>query len=200
MGLREKLLNAAESEDWIRYNADQIQEVFLEALRTGLRDDSVKSRIETWIIPGTKASEKTDSDIVSKLKAIDAEEAIRRDKLEQSRSAVSSRPTLKVNEINLPQNNTQNAPMSSFESALMDKMNEMSDNMKTVKDLSATVEKLEKKMSEMETQRPVQKFNKKKWGCDHCVENKRSSCPHCFVCGAGDHKSFDPNCPRRKGN
>ena len=201
LGLREKLRNASESEDWVRYNAEQIQEVFLEALRTGLREDSVKTRIEAFIIPGTIASAKSDSDIVSKLKAIDAEEAIRKDKLEQSRGAVS-RPPVKVNEVNLPQNNTQNSPMSSFEVAMMDKMNEMSDNMKAVKDLSATVQKLEKEMSELKAQKPsnVQKFIKKKYGCDHCVQNNKTSCGHCFVCGAGDHKSFDPNCPKRKGN
>ena len=200
LGLREKLRNASESEDWVRYNAEQIQEVFLEALRTGLREDAVKTRIEAFIIPGTIASAKSDSDIVSKLKAIDAEEAIRKDKMEQSRGAVSRLP-VKVNEVNLP-NNTQNAPMSSFEVAMMDKLNEMSDNMNTVKDLSATVQKLEKEMSELKTQKPniVQKFNKKKYGCDHCVQNNKTSCGHCFVCGAGDHKSFDPNCPKRKGN
>ena len=44
--LREKLLNAASKEDWVRYNADQVREGFLEALRTGLSDESVKRRIE----------------------------------------------------------------------------------------------------------------------------------------------------------
>ena len=53
LGLREKLLNAAEKENWLRYTADQVQEVFLEAMRTGLRDESVKRMVEPFILSGT---------------------------------------------------------------------------------------------------------------------------------------------------
>ena len=48
--------NAAEKENWVRYNAEQVQEVFLEALRTGLSNESVKRRIEPMIASGTAAS------------------------------------------------------------------------------------------------------------------------------------------------
>ena len=199
LGLREKLLNAAEKENWVRYNAAQIQEVFLEALRTGISDESVKWRNEPLIVSGTAASERLDQEIVSTLKAIEAEEVIRREKQEQM--ARISR--LAVNEVNIPlPTNTipsQTPTSSSLEAKLLQKLNENSETMKAMQN---TMQSLQNEVNNLKVNKPQggTKLSKKQFGCDFCVQNNKNSCSHCFLCGAGDHKSFDPNCPKRKGN
>ena len=181
------------------YNAAQIQEVCLEALRTGTSDESVKRRIEPLIVSGTAASERLDQEIVSTLKAIEAEEVIRREKQEQM--ARISR--LAVNEVNIPlPTNTipsQTPTSSSLEAKLLQKLNENSETMKAMQN---TMQSLQNEVNNLKVNKPQggTKLSKKQFGCDFCVQNNKNLCSHCFLCGAGDHKSFDPNCPKRKGN
>ena len=46
MELRERLAMAPEIEGIVRFNKSQIQDMFLRAVRTGLRDASVRARLE----------------------------------------------------------------------------------------------------------------------------------------------------------
>ena len=199
LGLREKLLNAAAKEDWVRYNADQVQEVFLESLRTGLTDESVKRRIEPLILSGKKASEQSDQEIISTLKSIEAEEVIRREKQEQ----MQARTKIAVNEVNIPLSTnvppTPTPTSTSLEAALLQQLNE---NTETMKAMQNTMQSLQSQVNDLKVQKPQggSKLGKKSFGCDYCVKNNKNFCPHCFLCGAGDHKSFDPNCPKRKEN
>ena len=199
LGLREKLLNAAEKENWVRYNAEQVQEVFLEALRTGLSNESVKRRIEPMIASGTAASERSDQGIISTLKAIEAEEVIRREKQEQRQSR-SGTTVVGVNEINIPTStNATPSPAqtsSSLEAALLQKLTENADTMKA---MQTTMQSLQNQVNALS----VNNNNNNNTGrqstfCRFCTETNSASCSHCWRCGAGDHKSFDPRCPKRQ--
>ena len=188
LGMREKLLNAAQKEGWVRYTEAQVQEVFLEALRTGVTDESVKRRIEPLIMSGTVMSEDSDNNILARLKAIEDEDEIRRTKQEGMRAR---KRVAAVNELTMQTpNNTTTTPAtpvySPFEAALLQKLD---DNAKSMNKMQGTINSLQSQIDELKV--------RKQRRCPYCVKNNKQSCSHCWCCGAGDHRANDPKCPNK---
>ena len=189
LGMREKLLNAAQKEGWVRYTEAQVQEVFLEALRTGVTDDSVKRRIEPHVLSGTEMSEESDNNILARLKAIEDEDEIRRNKQEGMRER---KRVAAINELTMQTtpNNTTSTPAtqgySPFEAALLQKLD---DSAKSMNKMQGTIDSLQSQIDDLRVRRQRR--------CPYCVKNNKQSCSHCWCCGAGDHRANDPKCPNK---
>lgn len=214
MKLREKIAIAATAEGSRRYqDADTLQDDFLHALRTGLRDSDTKARMGTLITRGSRA---TDNVIMEQLKEISAEEEEGKLKRgEEEVEAVVKRA--KVNEVSAVP--TVDPVLVAVVSRLEQKVDNLNNELKVLRDDEKSekvpevpavtspewefldvVKRLETKVdgltSEVSDLR-AQKDNQKKWGCEHCKQQGQgSSCRHCFFCGAGDHKI--QICPKKK--
>ena len=206
--LREQVLKAAKAEESTEFDRKGVQEVFLKTVRTGMKDNNVKSQIEPLV---KRTSTSSDDDIIKELNLIVSEEEIRRKKLEEE----MKRKTASVNETHLTSagqnldthSSTQNsAVMNPVQNtmqnpAVMNSMQNpagMSPFMDVVKELRDEVKCLRVEVNDLreksERGAPANK-TKKSWGCDYCKKNQKGHlCRHCFRCGAGDHKIQD--CPQ----
>ena len=169
MQLREKVILASKAEGSIPYTSEQVQELFLHTIRTGLQDDSIKARIEQFVHKGSKTK---DEDIIQQLNIVASEEEER--KLKCSNSITKKK--LHVSEASVTDSNP-----------LLDVVKELKDE---IQSLRKEVDGL-KNEKNSDSGSSNKKFTRK-WGCEYCVkQNKGSSCRHCFRCGAGDHKIQD---------
>ena len=206
--LREQVLKAAKAEESTEFDRKGVQEVFLKTVRTGMKDNNVKSQIEPLV---KRTSTSSDDDIIKELNLIVSEEEIRRKKLEEE----MKRKTASVNETHLTSagqnldthSSTQNsAVMNPVQNtmqnpAVMNSMQNpsgMSPFMDVVKELRDEVKCLRVEVNDLreksERGAPANR-TKKSWGCDYCKKNQKGHlCRHCFRCGAGDHKIQD--CPQ----
>ena len=77
MELREKIKQASLAEGSIRFDAQGVRDLFLHTVRTGLRDDSIKSQIEPLVRRGASTS---DEELIHEVNLVVSEEAERHKK------------------------------------------------------------------------------------------------------------------------
>ena len=179
MELREKVKMASDAENSFKYGRDLVQSLFLHAIRTGLLDDSVKSRMESLLKP---EADTTDEVLIEQLNAASAEETERKKKRVNRHEKKCV--TIAEASINLPDTNIQ----------LQELMNPL---MATVKSMTDEIRGLKEELNTMKSKGNSRTFSKR--GCGFCKKKgKESTCRHCWNCGAGDHLSFD--CPKKASN
>ena len=212
--LREKLRKAAIKEGSLQFNDEQVRELFLHTLRTGIRDLSVKARIESKIAKGSTVS---DAKIITQLEEIAAEEETRLEKVEANDALF--RTKVKVREISVPDHENvmydvvkelqlelkslrqDVADMRDCEDDSVAHINEAVVSSTTDNGLIDLVKELQLELKSLRTDVADLKANKSKrtYSCSHCKSNNKGhSCRHCFSCGAGDHKIQD--CPKRQSS
>ena len=120
---------------------------------------------------------------------------IRHEKQEQ----MQAQKKLAVHEVNVPSPTpTKTSNPTSLEAALLQKLNE---NSETMKSMLGTMSAMQSQINDLKVKsQGAPQLTKKRWGCDYCVLHCKSSCSHCWACGAGDHRASDPKCPKKKGN
>ena len=218
MKLRQKIFIAATAEDSKRYqDQETLQDDFLHALRTGLRDSDTKARMGALI---TRGSKHTDNVIMEKLKEISAEEEEGKLKRGEEEAEVGARRA-KVNEVSVIP--TVDPALIAVISRLEQKVDNLDSDLKGLRDeednpsanvaevpkasntaeweFLSVVKRLETKIDGLTTEVNDLKAKKdpqgRKYGCEHCKQQgKGNSCRHCFRCGAGDHKISE--CPKKK--
>lgn len=174
MDLRERVTMASKAEGAISYNEDLVQSMFLHSIRTGLQDDAVKSRLESFL---GKDAKTPDNILIQELNQIASEETERKIKMKDHRSTDQK---VKIAEVTATSN---------------DKL------LETVQQMSQQMLTLQKDLDAMKNNRqfaPRNRFAPRR-GCNFCTkEGNEGNCRHCFRCGAGDHRIS--NCPKPPSN
>ena len=193
MGIREKILKAseAEPEGALRYDKNLVHNMFLHAIRTGLRDDAVKNRVDGLLNRNT-----LDEELLLQLNTAALEEEER--KLKRGATEQQSclrKKTVSINQTSIAGNQSDLAIADIVKPLL-----------ETVELMREEVGSLREDIRRMKMQRDVESGRSrggyrtvKKRGCEHCTKDgKASTCRHCWNCGAGDHISF--NCRKQSNN
>ena len=185
MRLREAILQLMIAEGSKRFDEQGVHDTFLLTLRTGIKDDTIKSQIEPLIRRGVDID---DRKLIDEINQITEEEEARRKKREKEArrmmnenkdSNTKDRKSLQVAETNV-----SNTVANEFLDAV--KLLQQSNT-----ELRDEVSSLRKEVNSLKNSGN----QNKKFGCNHCKQNnKGDSCRHCFKCGAGDHKIAD--CPK----
>ena len=172
MKLREQVIEASEAENSMKYNQELVQSLFLHAVRTGLSDDSVRTRMEPLLKKDVMMG---DERLIAELNVVASEETERKLKREK----IVEKKCIRVAEANV---NVQEL---------------MNPLVETVKLMSEEIKSLREEMGSMKNK--SKRWTPKKRGCDYCrLKKKESDCRHCWNCGAGDHMSY--NCEKKKEN
>ena len=183
MGVRERIVKASASDSsGIHYDTKMIQSLFLHTIRTGLNDIAVKSEVKELL----RDDETLDEEILSALNTAALEEHQRKAKTE-----TVAKKRVAINEASIRDSRTAGASVS----AIDELMSPLLDTMKVMKE---ELKSLRHDVNSMHTQRGGGRGGGRGRGrggrraCEHCQrDNTGASCKHCWICGAGDHKSFD---------
>ena len=187
MGVRERIVKASAADTTgIPYDSKMIQSLFLHTIRTGLNDIAIKSDVKDLLKDGNTL----DEEILSALNTAALEEHQRKAKTE-----TQMKKKVEINEASIGDAKAAGAStMDEFMSPLLDTMTLMKEELKS----------LRHDMNHMRAQRGGGRGRgsyrggrggKSQRGCEHCKKDGTgSNCKHCWVCGAGDHMSFD--CPK----
>lgn len=183
MGVRERIVKASASDSsGIHYDTKMIQSLFLHTIRTGLNDIAVKSEVKELL----RDDETLDEEILSALNTAALEEHQRKAKTE-----TVAKKRVAINEASIRDSRTAGASVS----AIDELMSPLLDTMKVMKE---ELKSLRHDVNSMHTQRGGGRGGGRGRGrggrraCEHCQrDNTGANCKHCWICGAGDHKSFD---------
>ena len=199
LDLRQKVLFSCQEQDArIKYDREIVQKTFINALKTGLRDDNIAASLRGFLTgKGIKDEDLMGyfSDVVS---------------LENERQMrFSSKGMLKESKrVNSVKNVEENWTKESRKETKSKEAGE-SKLLAVVEKLQAEVSSLREEVAKQRTQQqpPVQKqhisaqaqFSGEtlaKRGCQACrVAGKEAFCQHCFYCGSPDHFQFQ--CPQK---
>ena len=197
MGVREKIIKASAAEPTgARYDRNMIQNMFLHTIRTGLKDLAVKSEVKDLLRDGAAQ----DEDILSALNTAALEEHQRKTKTESAQ-----KKRVSINEAAACRSEGTSG------AGVMDEL--MSPLLDTITLMKEEIQSLRTDMSHMKYQRSCRGGGRdggrgagrgasrggRRRGCEYCAKDgKGATCKHCWICGAGDHMSFD--CPKASNN
>lgn len=170
MEIREKIRVAPVER--VQYSDTQIQDMFVHAIRTGLKDINVRSRLETMLV-----NDIDDDKLMSAINAVSMEENERMRKL-SSAAAKCKKPVTSAQ---------ASATFQSTDATLMNTIKELSNE---VKSLRGDVAELKKASNQQNNAQPSPNNAQPSYqrGCGYCRDEGRGeSCRHCWRCGAGDH-------------
>ena len=173
MELRQKCVLISQKADEVEYSEDLVRTMFLKRIRLGLTSDAVKSRIETVI---ERDAEISDSSLIQAINKIASEEAERDCKRRDT-----------------PGKSVKFASMSA---KAEDKVQDESDLHQTVNKLAEQMTVLSVELAKLKSKGPsTSGSGANRFRCPSCISsNRKGSCPHCWECGAQDHKLRD--CPK----
>ena len=163
--------------------------MFLHTVRTGLRDDSVKSRVEGMLKRGT-----SDEDLFSELNTAALEEEERKLKRKSTHQSSSIKKSVTINEASIASNTVGTSEISEIVTPMLDTMCLMRGE---IKSLRADMNKMKAQRNGSGRGRGGGSWRPQRTrGCDHCKrDGKASTCRHCWNCGSGDHMSYDCRSP-----
>ena len=171
MEIRQLIVIGSQVEGTHSYDPNLVHSTFLHTIRTGLRDESVRSHMLPFL---TESSQVDDNVLIRELHKAVAESEERRKKTEKP---LEKKPSLKVNAV-------ESSP-------------ELAALIKLVQDNQNQMKVMQEQMGELLKSNPaVRKF--KKPGCEACAAaNKADSCRHCWKCGDDGHKASETDkCPK----
>ena len=189
MGIREKIMKASESDtEAIKYDKDLIQAMFLQTIRTGLKDITVRSEVKDVLRTGT-----SDAGILTALNKASLEEDQRKSK---RIDATRRRVRFDVQEVQEVQ--TSDASEEEVREGTGGDVSELANSVKLlVKEVSAMRKELDEMKGKQSLNPKTPSFKSKQYqkrGCAKCNEEGRAnSCRHCWNCGAETH--FAHHCP-----
>lgn len=169
--IRQKILFASkEADSGITYDSASVQSLFLHALETGLKDETIRAKIR----PILSRKNVTDEELI------------------ESMCLAVSAETERSNKFNLP-NNVNNAKpkparVNTVESTTNGNNTDILSAIKALREDFASIQTEFKALKQVPT---TSQSNTRH--CDQCSSTQE--CNHCYVCGASNH--FARNCPRR---
>ena len=169
--IRQLIVVGSQVEGTHSYDPNLVHSTFLHTIRTGLRDESVRSHMLPFL---SESSNVDDNTLIRELHKAVAEAEERRKKTEKPAEKKSN---VKVNAV-------ESSP-------------ELVTLIKVVQDNQNQMKVLQEQMGELLKLNPaVKKF--KKPGCEACAAaNKADSCRHCWKCGDDGHKASETDkCPK----
>ena len=169
--IRQLIVVGSQVEGTHSYDPNLVHSTFLHTIRTGLRDESVRSHMLPFL---SESSNVDDNTLIRELHKAVAEAEERRKKTEKP---VEKKTNVKVNAV-------ESSP-------------ELVTLIKVVQDNQNQMKVLQEQMGELLKSNPaVKKF--KKPGCEACAAaNKADSCRHCWKCGDDGHKASETDkCPK----
>ena len=170
--IRQLIVVGSQVEGNVSHDPKLVHSTFLHTIRTGLRDESVRSHMLPFL---SEANPVDDNSLIRELHKAVSESEERRKKTEKS---VEKKSSVKVSVVE-----------SSPELAALVKM---------VQENQTQMKAMQEQMGELLKSNPaVKKFNRKP-GCEACAAaDKSSSCKHCWKCGQDGHKANEPDkCPK----
>ena len=170
--LRQLLVVGSQLEGAVTYDPKLVQSTFLHTIRTGLRDEAVRSYMLPFL---SESASFNDNCLIQELHKAVSEAEERKNKTKKG----DNKTAAKVNVV-------ETSPELV---AVMKKLEENQNQMKV----------MQEQMKELLVANPNLKKQNPPWkrGCQACQDNnKSSSCRHCWKCGEDGHKSQD--CPKGK--
>lgn len=170
--IRQLIVVSAQVEGNAFYDPKLVHATFLHTVRTGLRDESIRSHMLPFL---SETNLVDDNSLIRELHKAVGETAERRKKTEQ---ITDKKHSVKVNSV-------ETSP-------------ELSALLKLVQDNQNQMMVMQKQMGEMLKSNPAVKRFFKKPGCTACAAaNKAESCRHCWKCGEDGHKASETDkCPK----
>ena len=159
-----------------------VQEHFLRAIETGLREEAVRAKLRPYL----QTCNIEDDELIAKVTRVCAEESERDSKLGKQRVKVARVESKgKCSSESLMEKPISNQCLTTLNAVQLQ-----------LKELSSEVCELRKGKTSTSTESNNQPPLGKR-GCSKCQEdNKRDSCDHCYSCGEVSH--FWMNCPKLK--
>ena len=170
--IRQLIIVGSQVEGNVVHDPKLVHSTFLHTIRTGLRDESVRSHMLPFL---SETNLVNDNSLIRELHKAVSEAEERRKKTEQA----AKKPSVKVNVV-------ESSP-------------ELAALMKLVQDNQTQMKAMQEQMGELLRSNPaVKRFNKP--GCEACAAaNKAQSCKHCWKCGGDGHKANEADkCPKSK--
>ena len=172
--IRQKILFASKEADCgITYDSASVQSLFLHAVETGLKEETIRAKVR----PALSRRDVTDEELIESMFLAVSAETERNNKFNLPNNVNNVKPTkpLRVNAVHSATGN-DNEILSAIK-ALRKDFASIQTEFQALKECSST--------SHTSMRAPRH--------CDHCTTTEE--CNHCYVCGASNH--FARNCPKR---
>ncbi len=185
--LRQRVIfTCKEAESKIKYDPTLIQNLFLHSIETGLRDESIRSKLR----PSLQNQSIPDEELIGEMNVIFSEEQERDAKLGKKTAKYA---TARVEQIT-PETPTHEAHTS---------RREKNKQPETQKSLEATLSAVQTGLSELkasfekfraqpnhETQAQPRPPKRQPRSCESCRAENKPDCTHCFICGDSSHFAY----------
>ena len=183
--IRQQILIASEEkQSRIRYDANLIQSVFINAVETGLADDAIRTRMRLYL----ETPNVSDEVLIREMNVAMTTESERSNKLgSRRRPARQNQATVLSTEVSDKQ---------TIKDTKVTKTNKLMTSLEAVK---ADVAMIKEAMTAQKLETPGKTRNSAKppSACESCLgKGHAERCDHCFVCGSNEH--FARGCKQKK--
>ena len=189
LSLRERILFASKAEETgLKYDARLVYNLFTHAFETGLREESIRTKIRDVLHCKEGCSDENLMESLNKIVSIEEE---RQNKFRASQSKNTREPRVNSHSTG----NTDETPKR------QGNHNDNSRLLSTIEALQAQVADLstrfENQRESTNIQHSAPRFRKR---CQSCQNNNVNQCNHCFKCGSTDHMARSCKTPSGNGN
>ena len=181
------LLASQESDSKIRYDQSLLQNVFLNALETGLASETIRNRMR----PIFQSPSVTDEMLIREMNIAVTAESERISKFVARKRSVRTAQTAPIAASDAPQ---ETRPSKSKEQNAS-KPNPLIASLEEVK---ADIAMIKQSINvNSENKNVPRRSNRSQSACEDCInKHKHAECEHCFICGSAEH--YARGCKKRK--
>ena len=202
LDLKQKVIFASqETGSGLKYDPNLVQNMFLHALLTGLRSDTVKSELRPYL----QKDSTTDEELFEKINLAASQEAERQEKLGNSNGkTVAVKGVMQEEKI---QYINQESPSKKKpkEGTLMSDLADIKAGIAEIALMKKQISGLQETLSNPHYNRPQQHTERRsnnpaqRRGCPQCYQSGTGdNCNHCYKCGSGEH--YARGCRSRQQN
>ena len=165
--IRQKVLVASQAEGMISYDTELVRSMFLHSVRTGIRQDSVRTHMQPFLDSSRKYGDEV---LIREINVASSEETERTMK---QRQIVDEKRKVKVAAAEVP-------------GEVVDTLRELREELKSLRNEVSEMkqERLKCKSSTSQKERSC-----KKSSCEACKKDGKNQCSHCWKCGQDGHMS-----------
>lgn len=170
LGLRQKVVEASEADEEIKYDTTLVQSTFLHSVWTGLKVESIRAHMKPYLEHSRKTK---DGELITEMTKASAEENERNSKL------TSDAKTVRIQEVS--------SGLDKLVQPLADQITAMGLQMKEMQN-ELVLQNERMKRSERSSEVSPKKVWKRS-ACDKCTKDGIRFCRHCWKCGGDGHMS-----------